>query len=92
MVTFPLKQKLEEKVPLRHQREPSYLALLELIRRHNLEDEGQLHHFLGQNISMLEAQVIKNRSAPFRAKTLHDQISQLEALKNCQRLVRCFLI
>jgi len=92
MATSPLKRKLEEKVPLRHQREPSFLALLELIQRHKLQEEEQLHNFLNQNISSLEAQVEKSKSVAFQARTLHDQISHLEALKNCQRLVRCFLI
>ncbi len=89
---YEFKHQIKKKVPSRNQREPSFLTLLELVKEHNLESEPQLHNFLNQNVSVLEAQVEKSKSAAFQAKTLHDQISQLESLKSCRELAKKFLI
>jgi len=85
-----LKQRLEKKIPLRHQREPSFFTLLELIELNNIDNEERLHSFLEQNVYLLESQVEKIKAIAFHAKTLHDQISQLEALKKCQGLIKQF--
>lgn len=86
-----LKEKLFRDVPLRFHTDPSFLTLVELIRVHNLESSDHLHQFLNQNVSLIEKEVEKTKTVAFQAKTLHDQIMQLEALKKCQSLSKQFL-
>jgi hypothetical protein len=90
-VSKPLKEKVFREVPVRFHTDPSFITLIELIKAHNLESSDHLHQFLNQNISLLEKEVEKTKTAAFQAKTLHDQIMQLEALKKCQSLSKQFL-
>ncbi len=87
-----LKQELLKVVPKEMQKEPHFLALLDHIKKHKLENKEHLRSFLKQEIKLAEKWLEENkRGGPAVVKLVRDKATHLDVLKKCHGITEEFL-
>lgn len=87
-----LKQDFLNKTPPQRQNEPHFVALLEHIKRHNIQSKGHLVDFLKKEINLLEKSLESTKHAgPTGVKSTRDKAVHLNLLKKCYQLTQEFL-
>ena len=86
-----VKQELLEKVPSQVKVEPHFLALLEHIKRQNIQTKEHLREYLQQEIAAAEQWIEEHRKSGTAVKTRRDKTTHLEVLKKCHKVTREFL-
>ncbi len=86
------KQEVQQKVPKRYHSQAHFLALLELVSQHNIDNKEQLHNFLEQQTFLVEKEVGGyTERGSLSGKVAREKVMHLEALKGCHELVKEFL-
>lgn len=87
-----LKQDLLKKVPLHLKDEPDFLALLDHIKKRNIETKEHLTKFLKDEIEIVEKWLEENKNkGATTVKTVRDRAIKLDVLKKCANLTQEFL-
>lgn len=87
-----VKQELLKLVPRDMQKEPHFLALLDHIKKQNLESKEHLRSFLKQEIKLAERWLDENKyGGPAIVKSVRDKATHLDVLKKCYALTEEFL-
>ena len=84
-----LKQELLQKVPMEVQREPYFKALLDYIKRHNLQTTAHLSRFLQQETALVQQGIATHKhSGGTNVKVVRDKTIELELLQKCSALLQ----
>ena len=87
-----VKQELLQRVPREMQKEPHFLALLDHVKKQNVETKEHLRAFLRQEIKLAEKWLEQNKHAgPNVVKLVRDKATHLDVLKKCHTLTEEFL-
>ncbi len=87
-----LKQEILVKVPVSRHQEPEVQALLDNVKKHNLQDKRDVARFLEQEIASAERWLQQNRQTTAGSvRLMKEKAVELEMLRGCQELSRQFL-